>query len=69
MKNLFFVFAFVFSIASANNDTQVIEEDLITMECMSVKTTCGIYGTVCGETHYDRVVAALDLDDWQCQGR
>jgi|GEM_PF-6408686 len=36
------------------------------MKCVTVITSCGIYGNACGETQVDRAMLALAIDDWVC---
>lgn len=69
MKNLFLKFVLIFSITfsfAGTNSTDSKLEKIAEYKCVTVITTCGIYGSACGETQVDRAMLALVIDEWVC---
>ena len=65
MKKFLFL-CLAFGLMSFAKPSANLEEESLLMECVSAETTCGKYGTVCGETDVDRALLAVYLDDWIC---
>ncbi|TVZ27911.1 hypothetical protein JM83_2989 [Gillisia sp. Hel_I_86] len=66
MKNLFFVFAFVFSISFAGNANHTEIDDAPIRYCTTLTTSCGPSGDVCGGTIYELARNAAWAENYWC---
>jgi len=67
MKNIIFILTFfVGFITFASNPAEA--ESFIYNEtvCVPMTTSCGVEGLACGKTTGDILIAAQDLEEWQC---
>jgi hypothetical protein len=66
MKNLFFAFAFVFSLSFAGNATPENTENALIRYCTTLTTSCGPSGDVCGGTIFELARNAAWAENYWC---